>query len=68
MLNASLGYTHRKGVGPAWIPAGSIRLIANNLLDTHVINGVAGATGQDGTPLDRTVPGRSFYVSASLDF
>lgn len=68
VLNASLGYTHTKGVGPAWIPAGSIRLIANNLLDTHVINGVAGATGQDGTPLYWTVPGRSFYVSASLDF
>lgn len=68
VLNASLGYTHKKGEGPAWLPEGSIKLAAYNLLDTHVINGLAGYTGQDGTPLYWTVPGRSIFVTTSLTF
>lgn len=67
VLNASLGYTHKKGSGPEWIPSGSIQLIANNLLDTHVLNGLAGYTA-DNTPLWWTETGRSFFVTANVVF
>lgn len=67
VLNASIGYTNKKGEGPSWMLPGTVRLIANNLLDTHVINGLAGYTA-DNTPLYWTVPGRSFFVTATIDF
>jgi iron complex outermembrane receptor protein len=68
VLNASLGYTHEKGEGPAWIPPGSVKLVAYNLTDTHVINGLAGYTGGANTPLYWTVPGRSVFVTATVKF
>ncbi len=68
VLNAAVGYTHKAGEGPAWIPAGSIRLVAENLTDTHVINGLAGYTAAAGTPLYWTEPGRSVFVSATVNF
>jgi iron complex outermembrane recepter protein len=67
VLNASIAYTHKKGEGPAWLPAGTFRLIADNLLNTTVINGLAGYTA-DNTPLYWTVPGRAVFASATINF
>lgn len=68
VLNAAIGYTHtRNDDGPVWLPPGSIRLIVDNIMDNHVINGLAGYTANN-TPLWWTVPGRSFFVTAAINF
>jgi iron complex outermembrane recepter protein len=68
VLNASLAYTHKKNEGPAWLPAGTFRLVFDNLLNTTVINGLAGYTVANNTPLYWTVPGRAVFASATLTF
>jgi len=68
VLSASLAYTHKQGEGIAWLPAGTFRVVADNLLDTHAISQQSGYTYGAGTPLFWTVPGRTVFVTASIDF
>ncbi len=67
-LNASLGYTKKKGEGPAWLPDGTYRVTMENLFDTHVIIGNNGTTNDGSQALYWTMPGRSIFASASMEF
>ena len=68
VLNASLAYTHKKGDGPAWLPVGTYRLMIDNVLDTHVITGNDGVTADGSQGLYWTMPGRTIFASASINF
>lgn len=56
-----------KGLGQD-VPAFNVKLQVGNLFDRHGINGLAGYTAMDGTPLYWTIPGRNVFVSLSAPF
>jgi iron complex outermembrane receptor protein len=62
-LDASLSYTLTNG--PSWAPPATLKIEANNLLDSTKIYAFAGTTAAQGTPLYWTIPGRSFFVTLS---
>ena len=67
-LNAAIAYTKKKADGPSWLPVGTYRLSMDNLFDTHVITGNNGTTGDGSTGLYWTMPGRTIFATASIEF
>lgn len=63
-LDAAINYNYVANAG--WMPPVKLKLQLNNLLDSTKINGFAGTTVADGTPLYWTIPGRSVFFTVQL--